>query len=63
MDRYLNTCSTRYLLRADRIEQAEKVISLFTKAENVRLQADMQLYLYLYLYMYLFLTTIARRGP
>ena len=30
-DRYLNTKSTRYLLRADRIEQAQNIIALFTK--------------------------------
>ena len=30
-DRYLNTKATRYLLRADRIEQAQKTIALFTK--------------------------------
>ena len=30
-DRYLNTKSTRYLLRADRMEQAQKTIALFTK--------------------------------
>ena len=30
-DRYLNTKSTRYLLRADQMEQAQKTIALFTK--------------------------------
>eukprot|EP01120_Amphizonella_sp_Union-15-10_P007166 TRINITY_DN238_c0_g2_i3.p1 TRINITY_DN238_c0_g2~~TRINITY_DN238_c0_g2_i3.p1 ORF type:complete len:490 (-),score=108.09 TRINITY_DN238_c0_g2_i3:114-1583(-) len=36
-DRFLNTTSTRYLLRADLIESAEKIISLFIKdSENAR---------------------------
>ena len=30
-DRYLNTKSTRYLIRADKLDEAAKVIALFTK--------------------------------
>ena len=42
-DRYLNTKATRYLLRADRVEAAQKVVALFTRdGENESNLFDMQ---------------------
>jgi len=42
-DRYLNTKSTRYMLRADQVEQAQKTIALFTKdGDQVSNLFDMQ---------------------
>jgi len=42
-DRYLNTKATRYLLRADNVDEAQKVIGLFTKdGDNHSNLYDMQ---------------------
>lgn len=40
-DRYVNNKATKYLLRADRIEDAERIISLFARFEG-----NAQYYLY-----------------
>ena len=43
LSRFLNTMSTRYLLRADRVKEAEAVVSLFTKdGDNPNNLHDMQ---------------------
>lgn len=49
-DRYLNTKSTKYWLRADQLERAEQTIGIFTTQENTKFNNiyDMQVFWYEY---------------
>lgn len=51
-DRFINSKCAKYLLRADRVEEAEKTISLFTRVCIKKIIDHLLHYFYLCIYLF-----------